>query len=333
MVITYRQAWAVTLLCVVFTAPIGAQSPGQPAAACDRTCLEGFVDRYLDAMLARQVDDSLFARDVRFTENGIRLPLGSEGSWHLATGRGAYRFTVPDVETQQVAYLGTLQERGRNADERRLAGFSLRLKIRDGRITEVEQLVSRQPISLGAGPAPTTPLGNTGENVEKMGAPHPRFAAPIPPAERASREELVRIANAYFTGLQRNDGKGFYPFTDDCIRFENGIDVLANVLDPTTGQRGRMSCKRQFEVALKGVVSRVRDRRFVAVDRERGIVFAFAFFDHENINWTWQLAELFRIEKGQIARIEAIFHQAPYGIPSGWSTYEQSISDVIQDVR
>jgi hypothetical protein len=62
-------------------------------------------------------------------------------------------------------------------------------------------------------------------------------------------------------------------------------------------------------------------------------VFAFAFFDHENINWTWQLAEAFKIEKGKIARIEAIFHQAPYGIPSGWSTYEASISDAIQDVR
>jgi hypothetical protein len=55
--------------------------------------------------------------------------------------------------------------------------------------------------------------------------------------------------------------------------------------------------------------------------------------DHENINRTWQLAELYRIEKGQIARIEAISHQAPNGIASGWSTYEESISDAIQDVR
>ncbi len=166
-----------------------------------------------------------------------------------------------------------------------------------------------------------------------MKAPHARFAADIPANERATREELVRTANFYFTGLQQNDGKGYYPFTDDCIRFENGVDVLANLLDPQTQTRGRMTCKHQFEVALKGVVSKVRDRRFVAVDRDKGIVFAFAFFDHENINWTWQLAELFKIEKGQIARIEAIFHQAPYGIPSGWSTYEQSISDALQDVR
>jgi hypothetical protein len=103
--------------------------------------------------------------------------------------------------------------------------------------------------------------------------------------------------------------------------------------NPVTGDTEVMSCKKQFEVALKNVVSRVRDRRFVAVDRDRGIVFAFAFFDHENINWTWQLGELFKIEDGKIRRIEAIFHRAPYGIPSGWSTYEQGMSDQPQSIR
>ena len=81
------------------------------------------------------------------------------------------------------------------------------------------------------------------------------------------------------------------------------------------------------------MVSRIRDRRFVAVDRERGIVFAFAFFDHENINWTWQLGELFKIENGQIRRVEAVFHRAPYGTPSGWSTFEMAMSEAIQNVR
>jgi len=64
-----------------------------------------------------------------------------------------------------------------------------------------------------------------------------------------------------------------------------------------------------------------------------GIVFAFGFFDHDTLNWTWQLAELFRIEKGNIRRIEAIFHRSPYGMSSGWSTYEQSMSDQIQSIR
>jgi hypothetical protein len=69
------------------------------------------------------------------------------------------------------------------------------------------------------------------------------------------------------------------------------------------------------------------------VDRERGIAFAFGFFDHYSINWTWQLAELFKIENGQIRRVEAIFHRAPFGMNSGWSTFEQNMSEEIQSIR
>ena len=142
----------------------------------------------------------------------------------------------------------------------------------------------------------------------------------------------VKTANYYFTGLEKNDGQGYYPFTDDCVRFENGVDVLLNT-NPETGEKTRMSCKKQFEEGVKGIVTRIRDRRFVTVDREKGIVFSFAFFDHDFIHWTWQLAELFKIENGQIRRIEALFHRAPYGINSGWSSYEEGISSDIQDIR
>lgn len=321
-----------SLLFSLIALPVLAQPP-ETDPECDRDCLNGYVDSYIEAMLAREVSDDLFARNTKFTENGIRLPLGEEGSWHLSTDRGTYSFYVPDVETQQVAFLGTLREQGQNPDTDHPVGFSLRLKVEEGKITEVEQLVTRPDVDLFGGGGGSSPFGNTGENVEAMGEPHPHFGEDIPENERMSRAELIETANYYFTGLQQNDGEGYYPFTEDCIRFENGIDVLANVTDPETGESGRMTCKRQFEVALRDVVSRVRDRRFVAVDRQKGIVFAFAFFDHEDINWTWQLAELFKIEDGLISRIEAIFHQAPYGTPSGWSTYRQSISDDIQDVR
>ena len=318
---------------------ISIQVPAQPPAmkpVCDTDCLKSYVDRYLEAMIAKNVSDDLFAREVKFTENGTRLPFGTEGAWHLSTGRGKYRFYIPDVETQQVAYMGTIIERGRGPDDKLLAGFSLRLKIVNGRITEVEQLVSRQEIDLFADNNNNNNQRRfppTGEAVEAMGEPNPVFREVIPENKRTSRDELITTANYYFTGLQGNNGKGYYPFTEDCDRRENGMAVLDNVMDPVTGKRGRMTCKRQFEVALKDVVTRARDRRFVAVDREHGIVFAFAFFDHENINWTWQLAELFKIENGRIRRIEAIFHRAPYGIPSGWSTYEQSLSSEIQTVR
>jgi hypothetical protein len=88
------------------------------------------------------------------------------------------------------------------------------------------------------------------------------------------------------------------------------------------------------------------------VDRERGIVFAFGFFDHaagktrhfqapdgrEVVSgpvapWTWQIAELFKIEKDQIRRIEAVLQKSPYGMNSGWSTFEDGWSDKIQIVK
>ena len=300
----------VSLSLIVVTAQ--AQMPAHVPAKdpnCDRACLEGYIDRYLEAMLEQDVSDELFARDVKFTENGIRLPLGNEGLWYGMSGTGGYKFYVPDIETQQVAFLGSVVENmgngGVNDGEGNNVGISIRLKIRDGLITEVEQLGG----------------STTGDRVAAMGEPHPIFFEVIPEDERHTREELVQAGNYYFTALARHDSRGYYPFTGDCERWENGFLATDDCLANFTGD------------SLNGIVDRIRDRRFVAADTERGIIFAFAFFDHHRINWTWQLAELFKIENGLIRRVEAIFHQAPFGIASGWSSYEESISEEIQSVR
>ena len=327
-----KMRFAGGLLLSAVTLPALALAASQNS--CNRDCLEGYVNRYLDAMQAHKASDELFARDTKFTENGVRLPLGNEGLWFRMSGKGTYKFYVPDVEAQQVAFIGTVREGGKTATDGALVALALRLKIVNDRITEVEQLAIRPDVPLGsAAPAPSR-FPPTGEAVEKMGAPNPIFKEFIPEAKRPSREELIKTANYYFAGLQRNDGKGYYPFTEDCDRFENGMQTT-NIprTDAATGKTIKMGCKKQFEEGLKGIVSRVRDRRFVAVDRERGIAFAFGFFDHENINWTWQLAELFKVENGQIHRIEAVFHRAPYGINSGWSTYEQGMSEEPQIIR
>lgn len=330
-----RLACVLTLTALPATS-FAANPPAQPGP-CNRACLEGFVDRYMDAMEKNEVSDALFARSVKFTENGVQLPLGGEGLWYGMNGKGNYRFYVPDVETGQVAFIGTVKEQGRTAGSSTLVGLVLRLKIVNNKITEVEQLAVRPDntaqVTGGAAPAagaapgtaaaPAAPASRfppAAEAIDRMGKPHEVYFETIPEARRPTREELIKTANYYFTGLQRNDGKGYYPFTDDCVRFENGM--------VTTRE-----CKKQFEESLKNLVSRIRDRRFVAVDRERGLVFAFAFFDHYNINWTWQLGEIFKIEDGKIRRIEALFHRAPFGINSGWSTFEQGMSEELQDIR
>jgi hypothetical protein len=351
---------AITMMVFMGTAcqKPATESPAPEAAlksSCDRACLEKYVDQYMDAMLSHTPGSALFAKDCRFTENGAQLPLGDEGRWASMVGKGDYKFYVPDVETQQIAYIGTAKEESDKNEAGDPVAIALRLKIQGGLITEAEQLVLRADSAAGASFPPA------GMTIDKLGAPHKAYAEMIPEAERPSREELIKTANKYFSGMQKNDGKGDYPFADDCERLENGVQTTHMPLKPgekkpdyktATAYSASWGCKEQFESGMLHFVSRIRDRRFVAVDRERGIVFAFGFFDHGAgktrhfktpagkdvvlgpvTPWTWQIAELFKIEKGKIRRIEAVSHKCPYGMNSGWSTYEKGWSDEAQIVR
>jgi hypothetical protein len=305
------------------------------AETCDRACLEGLVDQYLDAMLAHDPHKAPFAADVKFTENGQKLELG-DGLWRTFTGKGLYRMFVDDVEAGHVAFLGSIRE----ADAQ--AMLALHLRVRDGKITAAETLVQRNEKSA--------------QGFDEIGY---TWREPVPAGERASRTELLRIANMYFSGMQRNDGRGVYPFDDDCNRIENGV-YTTNVPtppgqtrpDPKTANNysSQWSCREQFESGLLHFVSRIRDRRFVALDLERGLVFSFVFFDHmagdtrtfqtpdgrtvtagPRQPWTWEIAEAFRIEHGKIHQIEAIMERVPYGMNSGWSTWEEGMSSAGRD--
>jgi hypothetical protein len=339
------------------------------APPCDRACLEGYVDRYMDAMLDDTPSDTLFTQDCKFTENGVRLPLGSEGLWASMVGKGTYKFYVPDIETGQIGFFGTAREESQTPGVGNPVAIALRLKVQNGLISEAEQIVVRPESNLLNPNQPRTGP-SAAESIEKMGvelgSPHPIYNEIIPESERPPREKMIETANYYFSGMQKNDGKGVggtgtYPFTDDCERYENGGRATNVPLAPgqvmpdprtSTVYSSAWSAKQQFESGLIHFVTRIRDRRFVAVDREHGIVFSFCFFDHSAGKsryfktpdgrdviagpaepWTWQVAELFKIEKDKIRRIEAILQRCPYGMNSGWSTYEDGLSDKIQDIR
>ena len=315
------------------------------AASCDRACLEGFVDRYFAAVIADNPSAVPLAPNVRFTENGQVLPLG-EGLWKSMKSAGNYRLAVADADAGQIALITTVVEDHADPAQGTPALLALRLKVADGRIAEIEQVLERNP--------------QTAQRVEALGMPRAAFSTPVPAAERMSRAALIETANKYFTGMQRNDGKGDYPFSPRCDRIENGgrstnVPTPAGETrpDPKTanGYSGQWSCLEQFESGLLYFVSRIRDRRYVAVDPERGVVAVFAFFDHmagstRNFTrpdgtpmtagpaqpWTLEILEIFKVENNQLAEIEAFLTRPPYGMLSGWSTWENGMSDAIQDV-
>jgi len=320
-----------------FYMPVYAQN-------CDRACLENYVDRYLDAVIDNNPGAVRLTENVRFTENGQRLNL-KDGLWQTMEGKGDYRIFVSDVPAQQVAFLGNIYEEHRDPTQLTPVLLALRLRITEGSISEIEHFVVRSTSAA-----------------ERLAGATPREAlsTPVPEELRMSRQDMLETANMYFVGMQQNDGLMDYPFAEDCDRIENGMrstnaptpagEVRPDPSDASV-YSAQWSCLEQFESGLIFFVNRIRDRRFVAVDEEIGLVYSFVFFDHSGGEfrhgvtpegrqvtagpvqpWTWGIAEIFKVYDGTIHEIEAILERVPYGMNSGWSTWEQGLSDELQDV-
>lgn len=337
-----RATWIASTAAVVLWAGTTFTVAGQAqGAACDRACLEKVSETYIAALAAKDPKRLPLTPNVRMTINGQELPLG-DGFWGSVAGRGSYTIHVADPVLGSVMTFATMRE-----GAGRPVLMALRLKVVDGRIAEIEKMVARDDMG-----------SNGAKALDAMGTPRAAFSRPTPPAARAPRAELVRIANMYFSGMQLNDGKGKYPFADDCDRLENGMQSTNAPgrggqprPDPktATSYSAMWSCREQFESGLLHFVNRIRDRRYVAVDAERGVVAAFAFFDHDGgpsrtfqtpdgrkitggpqEPWTWHIAELFKVEDGLLHEIEAVLVRAPYGMGSGWSSRQDAMSDRIQ---
>jgi hypothetical protein len=158
------------------------------------------------------------------------------------------------------------------------------------------------------------------QGFEKLGKPHHLFTETVPPAERMSREDLIRISNMYFSGMQQNNGKGNYPFADDCNRIETPpAGQTRPDRETASTYSSAWSCREQFESGLLHFVTRIRDRRYIAVDPERGFVYSFVFFDHSAGK-----TRTFRTPDGRTVT---------NGPTSPWSNWEDGMSDRARDIK
>ena len=107
-----------------------------PAATCDRACLQGIVDSYLDALAKHDPSKLPVAASVKFTENGKELKLG-EGFWKTA-GASTYRLYAIDPQAGDAAAQAVVAENGE------LNTFFVRLKVKARKISEAETLVCRK---------------------------------------------------------------------------------------------------------------------------------------------------------------------------------------------
>jgi hypothetical protein len=305
---------AFWVLAPLLASKVPARAADAASGLCDRTCLEGFVDQYLAALIAHDCSRLPLTKDARYTENGQTLKM-NDGMWRVATAIGDKKLYFADPKSGQVGFRGVVEENGHKQI------LALRLKIENRKIRELEAIVSR------SGDALNHPDGLLD---------HPLFFEPLAPEDRPSRNELLSIANSYFEGLEKVTGK-ITPFDPNCTRMENGT-ITAN--NPAAQNFNKMSCGDQFNIpGFSAVITKVRERRFPVVDEERGLVYAIIFFDHAGIPevrlpdgsvrkidtppfdtpFTFMIGELFKIKNKRIARVEAVLLSVPYGMPSGWT--------------
>ena len=315
-------------------APAGAaaaEGSGPPAPVhCPRACMEGLVDQYLAALVRHDPSGLPLSKGVRFTENTIPLPLG-DGLWIGASEAPAgFRVYAYDPGTSQIAFYGVMKERGQPLI------LALRLKVINGRITEIEHVIARNI---------------RGAALDNLVTPRPAFVTDVPAAERTPREEMLNAADNYFEAIEHADGS-IAPFADDCERHENGgqtthnakpvpwpVPLGSKAADDAMAYIGTLSCKAQFDTHIMDFITRLWPRRIAVVDEERGLVVAFPMFNQranaegkvhlrnvpgvDTLNLgtnssNLQATEVFKIRSGRIHEIEAMGVNLPYGAKSGW---------------
>lgn len=300
------------LICAITLLALGPLATTYASAAehtpCDQRCLEKIGDEYRAAYVKHDRSLAPFAAHVRYTENNVVLSF-PDGSWDVVTSEIGPALTFSDPTTGGVGIYTAIMMREVPAF------LAIRLKIHDGKITEVEHLLSTKRQVSG----PPTPFGD----VTRL-AHDPVMSERLTASERRPRAELIRIADGYYSTLARNDGTLHTVFSPTCHRIENGLETA------------KVGCATQFRLGIYRFNERVR-REPILVDEARGIVMFRGFIDHKGtlIDYkltdgtvrkspfaephTWSFIESFKVKNGEIGPVEADFIGSPYYTKSPWS--------------
>jgi hypothetical protein len=278
------------------------------AGGCDQACLERIGDQYRAAYVKHDRTLAPFSPHVRFTENAVSLHF-PDGSWDVVTEEVGPPLTFSDPVTGGVGIYTAIMMRDTPAF------LAIRLKVEHGQITEIEHLLATKRAVSG----PPTPFGDVKNLIHD-----PVLSEPLKDSEKRPRQELIRLADGYFSTLARNDGTLHTQFSDKCHRIENGMETAKD------------GCATAFKLGVYSFNERVR-REPILVDEARGLVMFRGFIDHKGTigdykltdgtqrkspfaePHTWSLIETFKVRNGEVGPVEADFIGSPYYSVSPWS--------------
>jgi hypothetical protein len=257
-------------------------------AGCDRACLKGALDQYLNAVVQHNPAAAALSAGFRQTENAmVRRP--GTGIWQTAKALGKLQRRYFDTEAGEAGYFGTLEE------DSGAAVVTVRLKLEDRKISEAEWMIARKGdpgIGTGAGAQASAAFWDA----DYLTA-HPPAERVVPKSERVSHTDMVAITNSYFDGLSAHDGSLILAHPG-CVRLENGV---------LTTQR-KLPSGEMTDCTSNGAMANifaVTARRYPIVDEEAGVVLAIGLFERKpGVAMRRNLfSEWFVIEQGKIRSI------------------------------
>jgi hypothetical protein len=315
---------AAVLLSFAFAAPSRAAAPAKTAAAassCDYDCLTGFVNQYLQALVAHNPAKLAVAPNVRFTENTEQLKLG-DALWGTISALGDYKIYFADPQGGAAGIETTIRENGTPAI------LLMRLRVVNHRITEVETIVHRSAADAKA--------------LEAFGHPDPVWLQPLTASQRTPRQQMIKIANLYFDGILHSNGN-MVPFDLRCNRILDGGQDTNHPSAQGWFHKGSfdpdaMNIRDNMNTGIWSYIHSIQPRHVVVVDEKMGIVLGMWMFNHPgrmtsvNVKGIGEvpeppvvthpssvlMAEFFKIEAGKIRQIEGISIALPYGAGTGW---------------
>ncbi|HEY0963816.1 MAG TPA: hypothetical protein VGE69_15810 [Pseudomonadales bacterium] len=290
------------------TIALGATAHAQD---CDSACMSAIAQQYMTDVATQDWSRLPWANPVRYTENNVAMMIG-DGFWGAGPTTGDDPLIVADESTGNVIWYGRTAEHGQ------LAYHGLRLKVRDGMISEVESYLGREGTPDLFAPLASYTL-------------HSDFSANV--ASPASRDALIALVEGYFDTKTLNDGALQTTLADDCTQLVNGMNITHGEHPKAQAAQG---CKAQLEIGLYKPVERIRARRYPVVDTEKGIVVALSLEDHAARELTYTTSDgkehdidvrypntrgrmdLFKVVDGAITRIDGVSVFLPYYIHSLW---------------
>jgi hypothetical protein len=290
--------------------PVLAGLISTPALAqdCDRACLAGFLDSYLNAVVANDATRAPLSYGFRQTENAIVVP-NDEGLWSTVTGLGVLQRRYYDPEGHTAGYFGLLDESGEPAI------VALRLRVENRMITEAEWHIGREnDVGLRGEP------GGVVFDVDNLLANPPQEGF-VPLDKRLSRDDLIAVGNSYFDGIMAKNSK-VVKGQPGCSRLENGFPTYGTPLaEGAVGFEGKSDCRTVGDFGLAQITA----RRAQVVDVEQQVVMMSVVFLRQpgNDRWRNHFTHTMSIKDGLLQSVHgAMFYAPPTQPVPNWPPYD-----------